>query len=169
MLLVATRGLTAGSGFATPELRLILHEAMVIAGGRWPYVQLILYVDDLTIAASGALNPAVSDVADATDYFVSFFEDSLELEVSPTKSFAVASKHSVAIRVSRKTHRRILQPKRAVKLLGTLYAGGRLRAVGVLKQRLKAFRQRTPRIHAVRRQRIDPVQVVRAMGAPGML
>ena len=34
ILLVATRGLPAGSGFATVELRLILHEAMVIAGGR---------------------------------------------------------------------------------------------------------------------------------------
>ena len=70
ILLVATRGLTAGSGFATVELRLILHEAMVIAGGRWPCMQLILYVDDLTIAASGALDPSVTDVADATEYFV---------------------------------------------------------------------------------------------------
>ena len=39
-LLIATRGLTAGSGFATIELRLLLTEVLVIATKRWALLQL---------------------------------------------------------------------------------------------------------------------------------
>ena len=38
-----------------------------------------------------------------------------------------------------------------------------------MKARLKTFCSKTPRIHALRKQRIDVSRIVRAMGAPGML
>ena len=43
----ATRGITAGSGMATTELRLLLTEMMFLLKKAWP-VGLKLYVDDLT-------------------------------------------------------------------------------------------------------------------------
>ena len=48
----ACRGITAGSGFATTELRLLLTDLMFDLRHLWP-ASLKLYVDDLTIAAQG--------------------------------------------------------------------------------------------------------------------
>ncbi|CAK0874085.1 unnamed protein product, partial [Prorocentrum cordatum] len=168
-LLVATRGITAGSGFATVELQMLLHETMLIATFRWPLLQLFLYVDDLTITASGVSEKALVAVSRGTEFFVDTFEKCLRLTVSPTKSFAVASRPRLAARLSLMSKRRLLVPKRSAKLLGTPYAGGRSRAAGVLRCRLKEFKTRIPRIHALRRQRVDVAQVVKAMGSPSML
>ena len=168
-LLIATRGITAGSGFATIELRILLHEAIVIGTRRWPLLQLCLYVDDLTVAASGSSRVALDTVSQATDFFVRVFEEGFRLEVSCTKSFAIAAKPSLAAVLARSTRRKILQAVRAGKMLGAPFAGGRRRSVKTLKVRLKAFSDRTPRIHALRMQKIDTTQIVRAMGAPVML
>ncbi|CAK0867119.1 unnamed protein product, partial [Prorocentrum cordatum] len=145
-LLVATRGITAGSGFATVELQMLLHESMLIAMFRWPLLQLLLYVDDLTITASGFPEEALAAVSRGTEFFVDMFEKCLQLTVSPTKSFAVASRPRLAVRLSLMSKRRLLVPKRSVKMLGTPYAGGR-----------------------ARRQRIDVTKVVKAIGSPSML
>ena len=94
--LIATRGITAGSGFATLELRLLLHEAIIIATGRWPLLRLYLYVDDLTIVAAGSSEAAVTTVSQATNFFLCVFEKGFLLEVSCKKSFAVSSRPSLA-------------------------------------------------------------------------
>lgn len=67
------------------------------------------------------------------------------------------------------TKRRILRPLRSIKVLGTPFGGGMRRSAKVLKTRLKAFKQKVGRIHAMRKQHINTLQLVRAMGAPGML
>ena len=167
-LLLATRGITAGSGFATLELRLLLHEAIVYATTCWTFVKLWLYVDDLTITASGFADEAVEQVATCTNWFIRYFEEVFELEVSPSKSFANATRPSLARRLARRTRYRLI-PKRSVKLLGTGFAGGRRRTMAVLKTRLKAFKERIPRLHALRRNRVDVPRMVATMGAPGML
>ena len=169
ILLVATRGITAGSSFATTELRLLLHESVVIAQRNWPLLQLCLYVDDLTVAASGTADSALSTVAQCTNLFVRVLEDGFGLEVSCAKSFAVAARPSLAARLARSTKRRVLQSVRTVKLLGAPFAGGRRRSVRTIKNRLKEFRRRARSIHLLRRQRIDVARVVRSMGAPGFL
>ena len=66
--MVATRGITAGSTFATSELRLLVTDFMATASGQWPYADLKLYVDDLCIAARGFL--AHVTVAAITRYAV---------------------------------------------------------------------------------------------------
>ena len=43
---VAVLGITAGSGFATTELRVLLHEVVTDTRLRWPQVTISLYVDD---------------------------------------------------------------------------------------------------------------------------
>ena len=52
-LLQATRGITAGSGFATTELRVLLIDIMDSTLGRWPMVRLVVYVDDLNGGTKG--------------------------------------------------------------------------------------------------------------------
>ena len=169
VLLIATRGITAGSGFATLELRILLHEAIVISTRRWPLLQLYVYVDDLTIAAAGTSELCLSTARQATDFFVRVFEQGFKLEVSCAKSFAVSARISHALALARATTKRVLQPVRATKLLGVAYAGGTRRSVKTLNGRLKQFRSKLPRIHALRKQGVSASKVVKAMGAPGML
>jgi hypothetical protein len=131
-------------------------------------LQLWLYVDDLTVAAAGTSRDALATVAQATDFFINIFEEEFKLEVSCTKSYATASCPRLAVALARSTQRRVLRFSRAAKLLGTPYAGNR-RSVKVLKVRLKTFKERTPRIQLLRRYGVNSSQIVRAMGAPGML
>ncbi|CAK0861050.1 unnamed protein product, partial [Prorocentrum cordatum] len=165
-LLIATLGLAAGSGFAALELQMLLHESMLIASWRWPSLRLYLCVDGLTITASDFSDEALVAVARGANFFVDMFERCLVLTVSTTKSFAVASRPSLAARLPRMSWRRFLVPRRSVKMLGTAYAGGRARAIGVLKTRLKQLKMRIPRVHALRRQRVDTARVVKAIGSP---
>ena len=51
--IVAVLGITAGSGFATTELRLLLLDVIESTYVLWANVQLTLYVEDLTIEAIG--------------------------------------------------------------------------------------------------------------------
>jgi hypothetical protein len=168
-ILIATRGITAGSGFATLELRILLHEAIVIGTRRWPLLQLCLYVDDLTIAASGSSLASLATVTQATDFFVRVFEEGFRLEVSCTKSFAISARPTLAAILARSTRRKVLKPIRAGKMLGAPFSGGRRRSVATFRARLKDFRSKTARIHALRSQRVDTSRVVGAMGALSML
>ncbi|CAK0873686.1 unnamed protein product, partial [Prorocentrum cordatum] len=157
------------SSLAAMELQLLLHESMLIASIRWPMLRLYLYVDDLTVTASGSSPDAVDAVPRSTDFCVDMFETCLKLTASPTKSFAAASTPRLAVRLSRSMRRQILAPKRSVKLLGTPFSGGWRRSVGVLMARLKAFQQRILRMHVLRRQRIDVTCFVGAMACPSMV
>jgi hypothetical protein len=53
-LLIATRGITAGSGFATAELKALLLTLMELLHHKWAGELILkLYVDDLTITVVG--------------------------------------------------------------------------------------------------------------------
>ena len=131
--IVATCGVTAGSGFATTELKLLLRDLVLALSARWPVLRLALYVDDLTLAAAGRFGRAQALVAKATDFAVGLFERMLNLNVSPTKLAAVASRYGIAkdVLVLMKTKK--LLACRATKLLGVPFAGGWSRSVKTLK------------------------------------
>ena len=48
---IAVLGITAGSGFATTELRLLLLDVVQSTSRAWPLVTITLYVDDATLEA----------------------------------------------------------------------------------------------------------------------
>eukprot|EP00973_Karenia_brevis_P056666 7882836-Karenia_brevis.AAC.1 len=65
-LVRAVRGITAGSGFATSELRLLLQGVVQAVDMRWKgQIGISLYVDDLTLAATGPSRHVVGLVAAA--------------------------------------------------------------------------------------------------------
>jgi len=118
-LVRATRGITAGSCFATTELRVILLDVVDATYKRYLMIDLTLYVDDLTIAAAGPEQMVVPMVALATDTAVQQLEDVLGLTVSVKKSVAAACRPAIAMRVARTCRTRRLKAVRTTKMLGT--------------------------------------------------
>ena len=95
--IVATRGITAGSGFATSELRVLMLDLIYALQARWAGIIVTkVYVDDLTLAASGLPQKVIRELAQAIDFAVHVLEDSMLMKVSAKKSKVVASKPSIA-------------------------------------------------------------------------
>ena len=76
-MLVATRSITAGSGTATTEFRLLLIDVIVVAQRNWPLAQLVLYVDDLTITASAAKGVAARMAGEIANFVILHFQQHL--------------------------------------------------------------------------------------------
>ena len=102
-LLLATRGITAGSGFATFELRALLMDVVDDVCKNWKLVSISLYVDDMVISSAGPGMQAPIDVAGATDQAVRHMEDKegLDLTVSVKKSVTSASSMALALATAR--------------------------------------------------------------------
>jgi len=123
-MLQATRGITAGSVFATTELRLLLTDALDHTLSIWACVDISIYVDDATIEHVGQGDTSAIAVAGATDAFVEFAEKELQLEVSVVKSVATGGTAAIAHLTARISRTKKLTAKTSAKLLGTP-AGGK--------------------------------------------
>ena len=166
-MVIAVLGITAGSGFATVELRVLLHEVVTGALCRWSSVAISLYVDDTTIEVSHrSQRVAQAILAAVTDFIVDKLQVALRLGVSATKSLAIGSTLRMARAVAAACRTKALTAVRAAKMLGVGTAGGRCRSTKVLKLRIKAFRKRIPCIQRLRRAGINAVRLTRAAGTP---
>ena len=166
-LVVAVLGITAGSGFATAELRVLLHEVVTGTLLRWPSVSISLYVDDTTVeVVHQSRRVAQAILAAVTDYIVDKLQVELRLGVSAAKSLAVGSTFRMARAVAAACRTKALTAVRSAKLLGVGAAGGRARCIKVLKLRIKAFRKRVPRIQRLRRAGVNAIRLTRAAGTP---
>lgn len=162
---VAARGITAGSGFATSELRLLLMDVMEETRSAWGNsVRLTLYVDDLTISMKGAARSISARLAAEVDHIVDIFQKQLALQVSVTKSTVVASSKGIANRVVRKPWRGILKAASHAKLLGTATSGGRRRSTKVINARLSKFRRVVSKMWQLRKSGANTEQMTRAAG-----
>ncbi len=169
-LLVATRGIVAGSGFATSELRLLMMDVITPVLERWgDAVDLTLYVDDLTVATSGDPAEAARRCAAVVDMITHKLEKDLELVVSTKKSVVTASSVRLAAEVARQVAGNKLKPVRRAKLLGTASTAGRARCALGLKARVKAFAAEKSRYQRLRRVGVDTACMAQAAAAPAML
>ena len=166
--LTASRGITAGSGFATTELRLLLYTMVATVCKYWPAARIMVYVDDITIASSGKGEEAARYTASATDFCVRHMERVLLQEVSSTKSLAVAGRPSVASAILRHSRTGKLKAVTQCKLLGAPYSAGRRRAVQACRKRWTAFRQRLARLRTYRRAGGNTAAYVRTAGLPAI-
>jgi hypothetical protein len=165
--IIAVCGITAGSGSATTELRLLFLDVIDDTYRMWPSISMALYVDDLTIEGEdedGTVVRAV--VAGATDSVIHMLQVELEMEVSAKKSVAVAGRYKLAMSIAKVTRTLELKHARSTKLLGTPSGGGRRRSTHALAVRTTAFAKRVPRIQALRRAGVRTTQLVRAAGTP---
>ena len=111
----ATRGITAGSGTATAELRLLILQLLNILDVQCPQVTAAVYVDDINLESTEEVKaedappgatPAehraqratklAADIARAVNYVIKYFEEELRMDVSGTKSAYTASMPAIA-------------------------------------------------------------------------
>jgi len=167
-LVTATCGITAGSTFATTELRLLLIGAIDMTCSVWCSVEMFVYVDDMTVAAVGDWASASALVAGATDMLVAILQDDLKMVVSLTKSVVVGSSFKVAKRVQQLSLTGKVLAVRATKLLGTPCGGGRRRAIRASRIRVRKFAAKVKRIHQVRKVGGNTRLMVRTAGTPAL-
>ena len=168
--IVATRGITAGSGFATSELLLLLMDTMVELSRGWVGVLTFkLFVDDLTLAACGLPQHVVSVMVAAIDFVIDQFETVLCMEVSAKKSKVLAGRPAIALAIATRIRSRKLGVTLRARLLGTDTTGGRRRGTQVAQERLRAFTALVPRFHQLRKLGVNTQQMVRASGPPAIL
>lgn len=168
-LIVASRGITAGSGFATTELRILLLDIVDQAYQLFPSLELAVYVDDITPYYSGySPSAVVQRVARAADFFVDTLQKEYLLEVSTQKSYVLASSMKLAQRVAAASLSGKLAGKRSGKLFGAPIGGGRRRNVRTLKKMLHDFRGKAHCIQALRRAGVRVATIVRAAGTPAV-
>ena len=166
----ATRGITAGSGFATSELRLILLDTMLELQKRWStQISVKLYVDDLTLSASGLPGTVLRLMVAVMDFVTKKIEHGLGLEISAKKSVAVAGRPSLAAATVHAIRQSKVRAVRQGKLLGTDSTGGRRRSTRTFKVRLHQFSKTIHRFHALRDVGVNTKQMVRAAGPPAIL
>jgi len=167
-LVMATRGITAGSVFATSELRIIMLDAMDFTTRIWPTVSLSVYVDDCTLECEGPGARPAAAIAGASDTLIGFLENVLRLEVSVLKSVASGSSFSLARRTARMSISRKLTAVRAAKLLGTPAAGGRRRCTAPQRARVRKVRGKAKRLKMTGMKVSHARTMVRSAGTPAI-
>lgn len=168
----ATRGITAGSGFATGELRILLMDLMKALKAIWAdrgLINLKLFVDDLTIAASGSPQWLVKLAIEVADFVVEWFESKLKMEVSDTKSKIISSSPVIAQAVAAGAKSKKLKTAEITQLLGTDTAGGRRRRTQTQQDRFSSFTSCRHRLQSLRKCGVNSLQMVRAAGPPAFL
>ena len=166
--LLATRGITAGSGFATSELKLLLHDMMTQLHVRWPTLNAQLYVDDLSLSASGETEYLLHLLDKVLSFVVHILQDVLRMEVSTKKSVVISGKPSLAYRFTKLATSKVTKAARWAKLLGTDAAGGRRRSTKAFKNRIKQVARRVKRFHDLRRVGVNVKQMTRAAATPAI-
>ena len=169
-LIRATRGITAGAGFATVELEVLLYETIEELNSRWASVLTIkVYIDDITLAACGLPQRVIRVMTEALDFLVCRLEVDLLMDVSDSKSKVLAGRPSLAAAVVEAIQTEKLSVTRRGKLLGTDTVGGRRRSTITFLERVQTFSHQAPRLHALRRAGVNSAQMVRMAGPPATL
>ena len=164
-LLAATRGIVAGSGLATSEMRLVMIDIVDSALVIHPTVEPTFFVDDLSAELDG------TDDDDDIVYHLSGFTEIVAtriaadgMEVSGTKSVISASHGQLGEVLMARLGRHGIKHAARVKSLGVGLGAGTRQNTQVMKTRLKNFSNRLPRFAALRRAGIDTAKLVRTGG-----
>ena len=170
-LIIATTGITAGSGFATTELRLLLIDMVDDSYVMFRYLSIkcMFYVDDVTIEAFGIVGKVHLKSSAASTYMITYFQDKLDLEVSAKKSGVVTSKPKLADKIVAMDSTGKMKALKVGKVLGVCGTGGVRRCTEGQRSRVSAAGERNVRIHAMRNAGVCAAHVVRTTFPASML
>ena len=165
----ATRGITAGSGFATTELRILMQDVVFRTLAEWgPTIGLTLYVDDLTVETSGTPAIAAAKCAAAVDFIVDILQKEMGFTVSLKKSVVVASTPVAAVATALLCKEQCLTAVKRAKLLGTDTTAGAKRSTYALKTRKTQFKKRNAKLQMLRKLGVNTAAMAQASAAATM-
>ena len=168
-LVVATRSITAGSGFATTELRILLFDVVLEAQKRWsPPLLITVFVDDLTLSASGAPAVIVKLVNRALSFLTHVIQSKLHMQVSLTKSLALSGRPTVSRALCKAMADPVVSHTRSARLLGADNSAGRRRSTVVARGRVKGVQRRIGKFQHMRQQGINSRTLTRASATASM-
>ena len=164
---VPRRSLTAGGGFATTEMRLvminIIDQALAVAPAATP----TLYVDDLTVEASGSSQFVLRQLLAFTLAFCDAITAN-HMEVSRPKSLCTASSGDLGLKLQHGLRRYGIQFRWRVTSLGSSLGAGKRRNMTVTKKRLADFKKRLPRFRKLAAVGVATKRLLRTGGTAAL-
>jgi len=156
----ARRGITAGSGLATAEMRLVMIRIVDRASQLSPMVVPTLFVDDLSAEVAGGHKFVHNNVVQFTKQICRDIEKD-GMEISRSKSICTASADEVGRGVAAALSEFGIKFSRTVVSLGAALGAGTRRNAMNLNGRLKKFRKRIIRSRKLRSAKVDTARLLR--------
>ena len=150
VLLVATRGITAGAVHATIELRVLIMHWMDQVVVEFPLATITVYVDDTSIESYGTMRTVEHSVVGAVRKFTTSMR-SIGMEFNSSKSVCIASCSELARSLGRGLPNLGVRMARTAKSLGGALSNGKTRNATVARKRLAAFKVRKTQFQKLRR------------------
>ena len=158
----AVTGITAGSGFATSEMRLVMIRVIDRALTLYPTIMPTLFVDDLAAAVCAPTKLAIDQMGGFIEYVAEFIVYTGQA-LSPTKSNVTASCRKVgeALVTRWKKVGIVIHFQLRVKALGVGMGAGVRRNTTVMRSRLANFACRMARFRRLRKVGVSTARLMR--------
>ena len=160
-IIIACRGITAGSTFATTELRVLMISALDFVHRAFPSLPLQVYVDDLFVAAEGSRQRVCRSLPVATRLLVHELAR-VRLEISDTKSEGIASSPTLALALSSALRDLRIRFSLGCRSLGGNMSATRQRRASLTRGRITALRARRSRFARLRAGGVHTARFFRA-------
>ena len=160
-------GITAGSGFACAEMKVVMIRMVDEARQLYRTIVPTLFVDDLAAEQTGPHTHIQKDLGGFIEHVVEAMETN-GMKLNRSKSVFTASTDGLGALMEKRWAGIGLKYYRKVKALGAGMGGGRRRNVDTMTERLIKFRQRLPRFRRLRRIGISTVRLLKTGGKAGM-
>lgn len=166
-LLTACRGIVAGSGFATAEMKLIMIRLIEKARRLAPMVVPTLFVDDIGAEVMGPAKVVIEQLPKFVKSIAKSVTDAV-MELSGTKCVCNASTDKLGRSLQENLKPLNVKYQKQVKSLGVGLAGGRRRCSKFLKKRLLRFKFRTRKFRTMQAAGTSAAKLFRTGGKASM-
>ena len=158
----AITGITAGSGFATTEMRLVMIRVIDRALTLYPTITPTLFVDDLAAAVCVPAKHAIKQMGGFIEYVADFISETKQA-LSTTKSNVTASTKAVGDALVERWKKGgiIIHYLHRVKALGVGMGAGVRRNATVMRTRLSNFMARVVRFRRLRKVGVNTARLMR--------
>ena len=163
-----TRGIGAGAGLATFELKLVVIPIMDEVVLHYVFITLTMYVDDTTVEANGNCEAVVAWTIGATSMICRAFE-AADMLMSETKNVVLASRPTVGKRIEEGLRVWNVRWVPVAKALGVGMGAGVRRGTRFLVSRMHEFGKSLGRYRRLRRVGIDTAKLVKGGGLQRMM
>ena len=166
-LVTATRGITAGSGTATTELRVLLLRLLDRIAKKYPSLLMSVYVDDVSAQTTNT-EKGVQAIMQQAGTDLARGLQALRLELSATKCSCTASTARLGHAVAHSLRQFGVTFSTTVKSLGVGMASGVRRNVAVQRARTEAFRGRVAKFKRLAHAKANAARIIRSGGSAAM-